>query len=130
MALQAACDVYHRIIAAQYAAQPDEAHTGAAQARLTRHAVVVVVVDVRKLGGTEIGVAHVSTVAALACGSLLYNSYSKRRVPALYGSSPKLRVQSRAYPHLNEGAPSTTTYDALVNCSWPPHWCSILVTLV
>ena len=39
-------------------------------------AEVVRVVDVSEGGGFELGIVHGATVPPVACGSLLYNSYS------------------------------------------------------
>jgi hypothetical protein len=51
----------------------------------TIRAVVVTVIDVREGRGFELGVLHASTVAPIAWGLLLYNSYSGPAALILYG---------------------------------------------
>jgi hypothetical protein len=75
-ALEPAHDLDHWVIVTQRLAQLGEAYTRLAHARLTRHAVVIAVVNIGKLGGAVGSAFHARTLPPVACGLLLYNSYS------------------------------------------------------
>jgi hypothetical protein len=81
-------------------------------------AVVVAVIDVRKCRGFEPGVFHHSTIAPIACGFLLYNSYRVGLITTLYASAVSGRLVLG--PRDNPKTMIRVTFDVLFNLAWRP----------
>jgi hypothetical protein len=83
------------------------------------HAKVIAVVNVGECRGTVVGVIHARTLPPVACGSLLYNSYSVGPERLLYSVAQYARYELTPQPLLNRRFSRYRRPDASI----PPDMC-------